>query len=117
MRDHVAPWRSVYKLHLLSDTEVTFVLTTGGHNAGIVSELGHPGRSFQMLTRGAADRYLAPEEWSVIAPRSEGSWWPAWHAWLAKHSSAERVAPPSLGAQEKGYGLLEDAPGRYVFYR
>ena len=40
-RDHVAPWRSTYKINLLTDTEVTYVLTTGGHNVGIVSEPGH----------------------------------------------------------------------------
>ena len=71
-RDHVAPWRSAFKVHLLADTDVTFLLTTGGHNAGIVSGLGKSGSSFQSLTKAAEDRYLDPDAWVRVAPRAEG---------------------------------------------
>src|SRR6516225_5114625 len=51
VKDRVAPWRSVYKIHRLTDAEVTFVLAAGGHNAGIVSEPGHPRRGYQLARR------------------------------------------------------------------
>jgi polyhydroxyalkanoate synthase len=112
-RDHVAPWVSVYKIHLLTDTDVTFVLTSGGHNAGIVSEPGHPGRGYQLATKRESDMYVDPETWQVATPACEGSWWPEWVSWLQQHSS-EKIQPPLLGAPEAGYPALEDAPGRYV---
>ena len=111
--DHVAPWPSVYKIHLLTDAAVTFLLTTGGHNAGIVSEPGHPGRGYQIAYRPADGRYVDPETWAAATPLSEGSWWPAWVTWLREHSSAAS-APPPMGASGKGYPALADAPGRYV---
>ena len=71
VRDHVAPWHSVYKIHLLADAEeITFVLTSGGHNAGIVSEPGHPRRTYQMTTRREGDRYVDPDTWVTSVPRS-----------------------------------------------
>jgi len=33
--DLVAPWRSVYKIVPPTDTEITFLLTSGGYNAGV----------------------------------------------------------------------------------
>jgi len=111
--DHVAPWQSVYKVHLLTEAPLTFLLTSGGHNAGIVSEPGHAGRSYQIAYRPATGRYADPETWAAATPVREGSWWPAWVAWLGEHSSAVSV-PPTLGAPERGYPVLGDAPGRYV---
>jgi polyhydroxyalkanoate synthase len=114
--DHVSPWRSVYKLHLIADTELTFLLTSGGHNAGIVSEPGHPGRSFQCSTRSADAPYVDPDRWAAETPSQEGSWWPAWQAWLTERSAAG-AAPPPLGAPGRGYPPLADAPGAYVLQR
>ncbi len=111
--DHVAPWRSVFKIHLLTDAEVTFVLTSGGHNAGIVSEPGHGHRAFRTATRAADGPYRGPDMWQATEAAADGSWWPTWQAWLSAHSGA-RVAPPPVGAPDRGHAPLEPAPGRYV---
>ena len=111
--DHVAPWRSVYKIHLLTDAEITFVLTTGGHNAGVVSPPGHPRRSYRIRVRSEAGKYLDPELYLTHAQNRPGSWWPEWQGWLARHSSRP-VAPPAIGAPDKGVVPLCDAPGKYV---
>ena len=114
-QDHVAPWRSVYKINLLADAdEVTFLLTSGGHNAGIVSEPGHGRRRYQMACRNDQDRYVDPDTWQATTPKQQGSWWPAWREWLMKHSAEHQVSPPALGAPDKGLYPIGDAPGTYV---
>jgi polyhydroxyalkanoate synthase len=114
-KDHVAPWQSVYKIELLTNCQdVTFVLAAGGHNAGIVSEPGHPGRGYRVSTRRGGDSYRDPQTWLQETPRQEGSWWPAWAAWLARRSSGTE-ARPGMGAPEAGCPPLCDAPGTYVF--
>ena len=112
--DHVAPWTSVFKIHQLVDTSVTFVLTNGGHNAGIVSEPGHPHRHYRITHKRADSPCIGHEEWLRHTDPVEGSWWEAWNDWLDTISGDE-VAPPPMGAAQKGYPALEDAPGTYVF--
>jgi len=112
-KDHVAPWKSVYKIKLLSDTEVTFLLTSGGHNAGIISEPGHPHRHHRISTKREGEPYVAPDEWFASRKQRDGSWWPTWQAWLAKHSG-DQVKPPGMGRAKAGYPPLCDAPGTYV---
>lgn len=115
-RDHVAPWRSVYKIHQFTDTEVTFALTTGGHNAGIVSEIGHPRRKYQMTTKAAEDQYQDSESWRAQTPQKDGSWWAAWTDWLDQRSG-DPVSPPPMGAPKDGLPPLDAAPGIYVFQK
>ena len=111
-RDHISPWTSVYKLHHLCDAEITFVLTSGGHNAGIVSEPGHANRSYQMSTRPAHGTWIEPSHWPVHATTHSGSWWNAWHAWLADRSSPPQEARALETDQNFG-----QAPGTYIFQR
>jgi polyhydroxyalkanoate synthase len=111
-KDHIAPWRSVYKFRLFADTEVTFVLVAGGHNAGIVSPPGKANRHYQIATATHDDKYVDPDTWRTRAQAHEGSWWGAWGEWLAARSGPARIAPPPMGRTE---GVLADAPGTYVF--
>jgi polyhydroxyalkanoate synthase len=113
VRDHVAPWRSVHKIHLLAESEITFLLTTGGHNAGIVSEPGRKNRSYQIKTKNREDHYIDPDTWAAVVPHQDGSWWPEWVAWLERRSSG-LVSPPRMAAPEAGYAALADAPGLYI---
>ena len=111
--DHVAPWRSTYKIHLLTDADVTFLLTSGGHNAGIVSEPGDAGRHYRVATKQADAVYVDPDVWLTETRPKGGSWWPEWIAWLDGNSGAP-VTPPKTGCSSLGYAPLCDAPGTYV---
>ncbi len=113
--DHVAPWRSVYKIHLMTSGPVTFVLTNGGHNAGIVSEPGHAGRFYRLADQDANAPYLSPEAWLFHAERRDGSWWSAWQTWLVAHGSDASV--PARPPGNTAYPPIDEAPGLYVHQR
>lgn len=110
-KDHVSPWKSVYKIHLMIKTDITFVLTHGGHNAGIVSEPGHKDRSYLLREQLKEESYLDPESWVAVATEKTGSWWLAWQEWLVQQSSPSKTKPPPLDSK------LSNAPGLYVLQK
>jgi len=113
VRDHVAPWKSVYKINYQADADITFVLTSGGHNAGIVAPPGEPGHTYRIRSKAAHDAYTGPDEWLKTVQPVEGSWWPEWTRWLSARSG-EAAAPPPMGIAPADGRSLPDAPGDYV---
>ncbi|MCZ7676269.1 MAG: hypothetical protein M5U35_10820 [Roseovarius sp.] len=86
---------------------MTFALTSGGHNAGIVTPPDHPRRQYRLATRRRGAPLLSERTWMETNEPVGGSWWLPWQEWLAVHSS-KPVAPPATGT------ALADAPGTYV---
>jgi polyhydroxyalkanoate synthase len=112
--DHVAPWKSVFKIHQLVNGELTFALTSGGHNAGVISGPEHPRRRYRVHTRIPGDKYLSPDAWMDSTDVHEGSWWPNWDQWIDNHMSSS-IKPPKVGSSSKGFEPIYDAPGEYIF--
>lgn len=101
-KDHIAPWRSVYKTTLFTDGDLTFVLTKGGHNGGILSESGHQGRHYRIGHRTPDKLYMDPDTWLDRHPPQQGSWWAEWAAWLTHQSRADRVPARAPGNAQGG---------------
>ncbi len=110
-KDHVSPWKSVYKINLMTNTDLTFVLAKGGHNAGIISEPNHPRRFYFIHESKKDEPYWGPKKWLKSAEKCDGSWWLAWHDWLANRSTIKRVPKRKLDV------ALPPAPGTYVFQK
>ena len=111
--DHIAPWKSVYKTHLFTVSDMTFVLTSGGHNSGIINEPKRARGHHRISRRVPGALYLGPDGWFAQNDPQAGSWWPAWHNWLQEQSSG--VAPArAIGAPDQGFVPIAAAPGTYV---
>lgn len=115
-KDHVSPWLSVYKIHLLTDTDLEFALTTGGHNVGVINPPSGPAvydaACHRVAVRVAGGPYRDPQTWYETAELRLGSWWPTWQHWMARHSG-KRVAARQI-SERKGLVPIMDAPGSYV---
>jgi polyhydroxyalkanoate synthase subunit PhaC len=106
VNDHIVPWQSSYKTTRLLGGQVRYVLTSGGHVAGIVNPPG-PKAFYLAGPEGMA----TASQWREAAEQKAGSWWEDWAEWAGPRSG-ELVAPPKMGS--KRYPPLADAPGAYV---
>jgi len=106
--DHIAAWKSSYRgVQKMGSDSKTFILSESGHIAGIVN----PPTKNKYGHYTHADLELTPDEWLAAAPKTDGSWWPRWGAWLDTHNSV-KVAARHLDTG--GETDLGPAPGTYV---
>jgi len=106
VNDHIVPWHASYQATRLLGGDVRYVLSSGGHVAGIVNPPG-PKAWFEV-----ADGYPADAAgWRAAAARQAGSWWEDWTKW-SRGRAGDRVRPPAMGSDR--YQVIADAPGDYV---
>jgi polyhydroxyalkanoate synthase len=104
--DHIVPWRVSYRTTQLFKGPMRFVMTSGGHIAGIVSP---PGPKVRLWTNDELPR--DPDAWKAGATEHRDTWWNDWSRWLAERAG-ELATPPTMGsAQHPPTGV---APGAYV---
>src|SRR5260370_1326198 len=112
LTDHLCPWQSCYRSTQLLGGEATFVLSTSGHIASMVNPPTNPKSSFQTAPSNAGNPE-DPRAWLAAAQTSGGSWWPHYSSWLAARSGPARKARAKPG--RKGFPVLAEAPGTYVY--
>src|ERR1022692_219113 len=106
VNDHIVPWHASYQATRLLGGDVRYVLSSGGHVAGIVNPPG-PKAWYEAADSNPAEA----AGWRAAATRQSGSWWEDWTKW-AQGRAGDRIRPPAMGSSR--YAVLADAPGEYV---
>jgi polyhydroxyalkanoate synthase subunit PhaC len=110
INDHIVPWEAAYKTVHLVGGPVRYVLSSGGHIAGIVNPPS-PKAWYQVAE---SDQKLPPTgaAWRSAAERRPGSWWEDWVTWAEAHAGELRTPPPT-GSDR--HPVLGSGPGEYVY--
>jgi polyhydroxyalkanoate synthase len=109
-RDHIAPWKGVYKATEILTCPLEFTLAGSGHVAGIVNPEGS--KKYGYWTNKNKTLPKNPEDWLKTAEEKPGSWWPHWGNWLIQNSGKKIT---SSGQKKIADSLMiEKAPGSYV---
>lgn len=105
--DHIAPWTGSFLSTGLLGGDVTFVLSTAGHIAGVVNPPSDKARHWVGDVTAGEDA----QEWEQRATEVKGSWWESWAEWIGARAGGEQPPPP-VGSEQ--YPPLGPAPGTYV---
>jgi polyhydroxyalkanoate synthase len=118
IKDHIVPWRGTFLMRELLSGPVRFILTEGGHIAGIINPPGRKRRGYWTADGHEGDNGPSsqedPDAWLSDATKREDSWWLDWIPWLEERSG-ELIAPPTMG--NDSFQPITDAPGTYVLER
>ena len=109
VNDHIVPWHASYAATRLLGGPVRYVLSSGGHIAGIVNP-----PSPKAWLEASEDRTGYPEradQWRAACTRQSASWWQDWLSW-SDPLAGDQVKPPTVGNSR--YRRLTEAPGDYV---
>ena len=92
INDHIVPWRSSYAGASLLGGSVRYVLSSGGHIAGIVNPPS-PKSWYETAEHNPSD----PDQWRKDAQRHDGSWWEDWAAWADARAARKRSPAGAWG--------------------
>jgi polyhydroxyalkanoate synthase len=107
INDHIVPWPASYKTTGLMGGNVRYVLTSGGHIAGIVNPPGPK----PWYEAAKPPNPATAQQWREQAEHHSGSWWEDWARWAGRRAG-RRTDPPPMGSER--YPALADAPGSYI---
>ena len=112
INDHIVPWEASYMSARYLSGDVRYVLSSGGHIAGIVNPPSPKAWFEASDTPLLGSKY--PEDaqaWRDSASRHPGTWWEDWAKWSSARAG-NLIKPPKMGNQK--HKPLCDAPGTYV---
>ncbi|HEY2223594.1 PHA/PHB synthase family protein [Actinomycetospora sp.] len=109
--DHIAPWRTSFTSTELIGGDVTFVLSTAGHIAGVVNPPSPKAKHWVGTVGATGTDAPGPDAWRARSTEVKGSWWESWAEWIGERAGGMRTPPPT---GSEAYPPIGDAPGDYV---
>ena len=97
--DHIAPWRTSFTSTELLGGDVTFVLSTAGHIAGVVNPPSPKAKHWVGTVGATGPDAPGPDAWRSRSTEVAGSWWETVGR-VDRRARRGHAAPPPTGSDE-----------------